>query len=105
MTTEQVYIELAKPEERIKIYRLAILILKDKEAPGLCDTTYRIINILYNVRIDTYSARILLSLFPELKPYHKPNTMYWFNSRNERINALNKIIKDYEDSTTISSSK
>ena len=81
------------PQEKIDCYEEAIDKIKYQDLTGICSALSRC--FLDRHRYGGYSQ--IHTLFPELikhKPIKKEETDYWFNSTEERIEVLNKLIEE-----------
>lgn len=80
------------PQEKIDCYETAIKhFLEEKRRSGICYSLDMQFNDSYKYAGYAHQE----TLFPEfysLKP--KNATMYWFNSTEERIQVLNKLIEE-----------
>lgn len=89
---KQLLVEGFTIEEKIYFYKFVITSLKYKNE-GICIILWMHISncLLYQIE---YLFPELLLYKPEGKPKGKPKADYWFNTKEERITVLNKIIRD-----------
>jgi len=79
------------PQEKIDCYEYAIKRIKVADA-GIC---YELLYCFFELELIT--SENIYKLFPEfakLKPINKGDDDFWFNSTEERIQVLNKLIED-----------
>jgi len=79
------------PQEKIDCYEYAIKRIKVADA-GIC---YELLYCFFELELIT--SENIYKLFPEfakLKPINKGDYDFWFNSTEERIQVLNKLIED-----------
>lgn len=88
-SNEQLLDEGFTIKEKIHLYKFVITVLKENLNEGIC--------VIIWMNINNLAMSQTQYLFPELyshKPEDKQNGKYWFDTKEERIDVLNKIIKD-----------